>query len=105
MADTDEIKAISEDDPRVASLRDHSGDCRNTLGQLSREERDRYRGKVLAIHIETGKIIGSADTPEELQKAVRKSEYRGQDWRLVDGPTGEEPMTVEELKATLGHEN
>ncbi len=57
----------------------------------------------MAILIESGRIIGYADTPEELQNKIRESKYHGENWRLVDGPTGDEPMTVDELKSSLGH--
>jgi hypothetical protein len=88
-------------DSRVISLVENNGRGCYSLGDLSPDMLKEYQGKVLAILVETGQVIFHAKTAEQLQEMVRGSKYNGQDWRLVDGPTGEKPMTVEELKASL----
>jgi len=72
---------------------------RDSIREMTAEERNRFRGKVLAILVETGKIIAAEETPEELKKAVDCSQFRGRRWRLMDGPGDEPPLTVGEFLA------
>ena len=97
------IHTIAWDDPRVAHLSERMSLYRDKLGNMSIEEQLRlFKGKVLAIDILTGSVIASVDANTKnvhalLKTAVENSYFPGSDWRLVDGPTGDEPMTIDEL--------
>ena len=70
---------------------------RDGVLHMSPEERQQYQGQVLAVLCETGQIIASAPTPEELTKVVAKTSYHGRPWRMTDGPGAEPPLTVEQF--------
>ena len=95
------IKNMSPDDPRAIMVTDELSEFQDHVGQMSAADRILYKNKVLAVLCRTGEIIAAEDTIKELVTAVRESVYSGQDWRLVDGPTGKGPMSIEELKQTL----
>ena len=92
---------MSPDDPRAIEVINELSEFQDHIGQMSPEDRIRYKDKVLAILCKTGEIIAAEDTIDELRTAVSESIHSGMDWRLVDGPTGQEPMSVEELKQAL----
>ena len=95
------ILRMSPDDPRAIEVANELDEFQDHVGQMSSEDRIRYKDKVLAILCRTGKIIAAEDTIDELRTAVMESVHSDMDWRLVDGPTSKNPMTIDELKRTL----
>jgi hypothetical protein len=73
---------------------------RDSLANLSADDRAKYQGKVLAVLEETGEVIAVESNVADLRKAVAQSEYKGRPWRRVDGPTGFPPITLAELEGS-----
>ena len=75
---------------------------RDAIGEMTDRERDRLRGKVLAILCETGRIVAVESTVEELTSAVEKTQFQGLPWRLMDGPGDEPPLSVDDFLTLHG---
>tara|TARA_Y100000310_G_scaffold339442_2_gene432088 strand:- start:548 stop:847 length:300 start_codon:yes stop_codon:yes gene_type:complete len=91
------IEDLLPGDPRIPNGIEQFRQYRDHVGNLTPAERKEYRGKVLAVLSETGEIIAAASDVESLRITVAESKYNGCDWRLTDGPTGDDPISRSEL--------
>lgn len=91
MRDIQPIREISFDDPIAHAGAAEFRHYRDHVGSMSDEDRERYRGTVLAVLSETGEIIASAENVAALRATVAASVFAGRHWRLVDGPVKSDP--------------
>jgi len=92
------VRNISGDDPEFREALEGFARYRDPVTRMTDADRVKYQGKLLAILSETGEIIAAEWTLQALQQAVGSSEYKGRDWRLLDGPSGEPPIPIAELE-------
>lgn len=92
------LRDITEQDSEVRSAVLSVRAYRDPFTFATPEELEHWRNKVIAILPETGEVIAVAESVQELRILVAESEYHGQTWRLMDGPSGQIPLSLKEAE-------